>query len=205
MEREKLNLVLIPPAEAVAAAQNLSSELHHTYNTKFIVGQQQTVPHISLYQATYPVGVRTAIIATVDIALKNLKPFGMTLAGLSHFQEFVFWDAVKTPELTKLHTSIVEALNPLRSGELSDSEKDALASEALAEEYKENIRTYGYLLAYEQFQPHVTLTVAQNVEDAQTIIDKTVAPTMNITASRVALTNVDEYGTVTEILHEWLI
>lgn len=73
------------------------------------------------------------------------------------WETFVFWDAVKTGELTMLHLRLLSELHPLREQRLLPVHQQVLRDEHVPERYRESIRQYGTPLAGSQERPHLTL------------------------------------------------
>jgi 2'-5' RNA ligase len=203
MDIERLNIVILPPENITTQMTQISQSFTAAYDALLTVGHEGTFPHISLYQTWYPAGSHEVIIHVLSAVLQRIKAPKITLNSYSNFQQWLFWDAIKTPELIALHSSILEVLNPLRQNVRGDNDLAILNDPTLAEQYKQNVRDYGYLLAYDLFQPHVTVSVIEPVAKATEAAAQTPPNKVTFTGAKIALTNVDAYGTVTKIYHTW--
>lgn len=200
MQTESLlqrNVVVLPVGDTSREAQRLSQELER-FDTEFTLGAG-CFDHLSIYQAAYPAQNEEKLFEVVERIAAETSPFEITLQGFSVFWEtFLFWDVVKTAELTSLHLRLLSELNPLREGVRLPIHEQILADERVPLEFRESIRRYGNPLCGRQERPHVTLTRLKEVsvaEDALAILTS-IAPEPRIfTPLALFVTEVGPHGT----------
>lgn len=215
-----VNVVLDLSWEVEQRAKNLSARLF-SLDTEFLLGpialphseghyraaypEPRALPHISLYQAAYPQRNRGALIEAVNgIARRQTMLFEVTLRGFSVFWDtFVFWDAVKTAALTRLHRELLEVLNPLREGKLLPIHEQLLADESIPRGLRESIRRYGNPLCGDEERPHLTLTrlkEAAKTNVALEILRAELGTELSFPANFIAIGDVGPHGTCPVLL-----
>lgn len=208
MNTESYNIVLLPDIAIEKTACAASQQLAQVEQTQFVLDAKQFFPHITLYQAAYPEKSLDTIIAALDKSIGQFNALNITLNSVSNYNEFIFWNAEISPELRALHEQCIQLLNPLRKGVLSEDNTKALEDPRIGDAEKEAIRECGYLLAHNQFQPHITITKLLSTDGIETAVDALqnhVPNTATSPASRLALTTVGEHGTVNHIYKEWAL
>jgi 2'-5' RNA ligase superfamily len=116
-----------------------------------VLDAQTCHPHITLYQAHYPTHSIEKVQAGLAERTKETSPFEVTMHNFSALSGFIFYDAIKSPEITALHLTLLETLNPLREGILTDADRRMLAEPRIPEKIKQNIQQYAYAFAKESY------------------------------------------------------
>lgn len=150
------NVVLVPD-QLVGDVAISWSKLLSEVGAEFVLGEEN-LAHVSMYQAAYPPDVMTEISNGLEKISNETSPFSVVADGLGTFWEtFLFWDMVKSADLTVLHQRCLRELNPLRQGRLTPIQQQLLTDSSVAR-YAENIRKYGHPLCDEEELPHMTLS-----------------------------------------------
>jgi 2'-5' RNA ligase len=113
-EFKSCNIVLFPSAAVEHQAIEWSKSVSRHFRTNFVLDEQTCHPHITLYQAHYPINSIEKVQASLSKIVEKISQFDITMHNFSVLRGFVFYDAIKSPELTALHLTLLEALNPLR-------------------------------------------------------------------------------------------
>ena len=201
---EELDVVILPSREVSQKAVELSGEIAKDLSVFFTLHEQERIPHISIYQAAYPTKNISGIKTTLrDICAKS-HSFPIELLKSSWEKEgWIAFDAHKSKDLSTFHQLVVEKLNPLREGNIMLSDKENLNLYSTRE--RENVEQYGYVLAMDLFQPHLTITRLK--ESNENIIAATVqkleGSTFTFRADTIALCTLGKHGTCVSILEIW--
>lgn len=151
-----LNVVLFPDEKTRQTVIGWSNDLSQKFHTYFVLDGINFNPHITLYQARYPVKNQDKIFKRIAIYVKTSKPFTVTMTGFSEHWGFIFADVEVSPQLRTIHDGVVDSLNELREGEIASTVK---ALTDLTKEQKDAVDKYGYIFAKDTFTlPHITLT-----------------------------------------------
>lgn len=200
------NVVIVPSTAVRDVAVAWSTKLCQYGETHFVL-DSGALPHVSVYQAAYPPGKLPSVEANVRTVTDSTAPFEMHLNGLGDFWgTFVFWDAVKSPELSSLHFRLMARLNPLREGRLLPIHQDILNDGNTPVPLRESIRQYGNPLAGSQERPHITLTRFKSAEVIPGIRDELKTWTSSATVmlvDSIAITEVGPHGTCPRVLQTY--
>lgn len=103
-----------------------------------------------------------------------------------------FYNVEKNSELIQLHETVVDNLNPLREGFISDNQKQLTG---LSQDQRNAIKEYGYVSVKKLYTPHISITHLTKQENSQTI-EKTLPEEVNIFSVKIlALSRFADYGT----------
>lgn len=197
---QKLNVVLFPDEDTKRWIVSTSTNLHTTNNSEFIVDGTIHFPHISLYQSEYDEANFAAVKTTLVQIAQKTRPFAVSLLRTSTMGTYLFCDAGKNRPIQVLHESLVTHLNPLRDplyhtrlGDMSN----------MPPYFLESAKKYGYVLAKQHFAPHITITAFKTTAEADLVKDTITVPPLSFVTKSLYLTNIDEFGTCTQILEEF--
>lgn len=198
-----LNIVILPDTKVAHIAIGKSKKLGKEFEIEFVLDTTKYRPHITLYQAHFPLHNMDLLKDRLSEIAANTKPFAVNLNSFEIlYRTFVFWNCVKTKVMQKLHEKIVSELNPLRKGLIKP---DLIGEmENFAGEDRDEIKTYGSLLIGPRYHPHITITRLVNPEDGKQAIEslgkrKQAAFELN----NFSLTYLGPHGTVPEIIETY--
>lgn len=163
-----LNLVLLPDSSTNHKLILLSQQLGCQLSTKYTLGTEGYPPHLSLYSALYPKSNIDRIITNLTASLSDTKSFPITLGSFSNFSGYIFYNAVMTSEIRDLHDRVVDMLNPLREGLISEDQKGLVG---LTQEQEKAIEEFGYVSVGANFMPHITLAHITDTQNAQSALE----------------------------------
>jgi len=198
-EFKSCNIVLFPSAAVEQQAIEWSKNVSKCFKTRYVLDDQTYHPHITLYQAHYPTNSIEKVQAVLAEITKKVPQFEITMHNLSALSGFIFYDAIKSPELTALHLTLLETLNPLREGILTDADRQILADPRVPDKIKQNIQQYAYAFAKESYLPHMSITRLEEYQEADEAKKLLQTKVMKFTVQELLLTNVGDEGTCNEI------
>lgn len=173
VEKEKiaatsLNIALLPNEETRDRAIEISQRLGREFAVHFTLNKESLLPHITLYQAHFPLTNVESLKDKLLFLSSQIRPFEIRLGSFTvQYETFVFWDCVKQDDLQRAHQSMVDLANPLREG-LVLPHLSTVTN--LSPEDKQDIENFGSLLIGPRFYPHITITRLKNPEDALKVI-----------------------------------
>jgi len=203
IETTSLNVVCLPDSEITKQAIHLSSEVSKLAESNYTLDGIKYFPHITLYQSAFPTKNIDSIKSALTSLANQIRPLDIRMNNLSVLLEFLFWDAVKTPELLALQSAVVAALNPFREGSLLSEDRQRLDMPDFPQVMKDNIQTYGYPLIGDLYSPHISLTRFTDSTLALKAQRQLETPSMQFTVSSLHLANRGPDGTVNKIFENY--
>ena len=198
-EFKSCNVVLFPSAAVEHQAIEWSKSVRRHFKTKYVLDEQTCHPHISLYQAHYPINNLAIVQENLAKVAKKVSQFYIDMKNFSVLSGFIFYGATKSTELAALHLTVLETLNPLREGILTAADRQILADSRVPEKIKQNIQQYAYAFAKESYTPHMSITRLVDYQEANKAKKLLQTKVMKFTAHELLLTNVGDDGTCNEI------
>jgi 2'-5' RNA ligase len=197
---QALNIVLLPDEDAKKWVVATSTKLNATNNSEFVVDGTTHLPHISLYQSEYDEANVAAVKTVLAQIAQKTRPFAVSLLRTSTMGPFLFCEAGKNRPIQILHEALVSVLNPLRDP-LCHTRLGDVAN--MPPYFKDSAKKYGYVLAKQHYYPHITLTAFQTAAEAETVMSTITVPPISFLTKSLYLTNIDKFGTCTQILEEF--
>lgn len=157
-----LNVVLFPDKKTRQTVIEWSNDLSQKFDTYFVLDGINFNPHITLYQARYPVKNQEELMKRIERLVEKFHPFTVNMKGFSEHWGFIFADVEVSPQLRTIHDGVVDSLNELREGEIASTVK---ALTDLTKEQKNAVDKYGYIYAKDTFTvPHITITRLKDIK-----------------------------------------
>ncbi len=193
-----LNIAILPDEAIRQRAIRFSQQISAAVPVGFILNETNLFPHITIYQAHFPVRNIPLLKEKLrEITLKT-QPFEIRLEKLSiSYETFIFWSCIKTPHLQQLHNQTVAIANPLREGLVLPH---LARVPAISPEDEKDKKKYGSLLIGPRFTPHLTLTRVTNPADAQKALDIIQNPLASFRPTAIVLAYLGDHGTVNGII-----
>jgi hypothetical protein len=193
MDSQPLDVVICPPRIIQQNAIDISHSLAH-WDTNFTLTEEGPFPHISLYQAQFPMGNLPEIKLRLNNYAKLVKAFTVKPVPELYEKEDVNYIEVsyeKSIELSKLQFGVIELLNSLRDGLLRARDKERYYQVSPIQ--RENLDKWGYRSVGDAFRPHLSLTSLKNPDSVSThgILRKKFAFAVN----QIGLFQLGEHGT----------
>jgi len=161
-KEQSLNIAILPDENTQREAIEMSEKIAQSVSSEFVLDGKNFYPHISVYQAHYPLKnleklkKAVALLATSTPASIHLQSFDIA------YGVWTFWNCVDDGRLIKLHNTAVKAANPLREGLIMPQLADR---PGLSADDKSDIQSYGSLLIGPRYRPHITLTRLSSESD----------------------------------------
>ncbi len=179
-----LNIVLFPDDKTRHQVIEWSRALSEQFDTYFVLDSQTFLPHLSIYSTQYPSRNQKAIEDSVKRITNETSPFIINTTGLFKFANFVFLMADISPELLSLHSQVVDELNPLREGRVSDNVREL---QGLTAEQQKAVDQYGYLFVKDTYTiPHITIARLRDETKVQEAIKSVKIEPLSFVTQEVA-------------------
>ncbi len=198
-ETVALNIVLLPDESTRERAIELSQLISHMTGTQYVLDEAEYIPHLSLYQALYIANNKRNVIEAVARIAQEIKPFKLIFSGYSYLAEYVYLDAVVSEELREVHQRILKDCNVFREGLIPEPIKELIRNRKLTEAQVEMTLQYGHPLTAALFQPHITLTRLQNINEMPVVLENLPKQEIKATVNQIAMVNVGQHGTCNQI------
>lgn len=200
------NIVLLFEDELNGVFIGLSRKIGEQVDSKIVLNNTDTFPHVSLYQALFPAKNEAKLEEGIAQILATVKPFTITFNAKSVVLNTLFIDAVRSPELQRLHESLVDNLNNLREG-LNEAEKMAKDVGGELPAYAlESMEKYGMWAAKEHYMPHVTVARCFDSEEmnrAMALVPEPVS--YQAIVSKISLIESGPHGTCKKVLKRLIL
>lgn len=197
-----LNIAILPPDEIADQVIEMSQKINSVVGSRFILKQGKLFPHITVYQAHYPIKNIEKIKLICQKIISETRPFNITLEQIIiTLETFLFWDCQKNENLQTLHQEAVDSANPLREGLILPHLVDITG---LTEEDRYDKETFGALLIGSRYRPHITITRLNNKEDSVKAL-KLLAyqEQMTFKSKELVLGHLGDHGTLTGIIERY--
>jgi 2'-5' RNA ligase len=196
MDSGPFDIVIFPPPEIRDQAIDLS-KFASKWGTYFELSDNGPFPHISMYQAEFPLSNLNDIKSKLASFASSANRFSLSPIDGIYKQEDQTYLEVQyeaSEVLVKFQTEIMELLNRFRNGLLRDSDKNRFAD--LSEEQKSNLKEWGYRLNGESFRPHMTISRLNSPDQVE--LNEFTEMNFNFTASQIGLFKLGPHGTCVE-------
>lgn len=200
-ESTALNIIYLPDEATRNKAIELSRKILSDLPVEFILGQG-TIPHITIYQASFPTRNLQRVKEIVKEISSEIEPFQVEMGPffVNVVRGFVWWNCIKSDQLVRVHWKTIDSLNPLREGLIPATLKNYPATE----EEEMELKNYGAFLMGKRYPPHITLTRLKNPEDEKRVFKILGKEERSVfTADKIAIGLMGDHGTVTEIIEEF--
>lgn len=143
------------------------------YSANWVLGNGISVPHYSLYLTAIPISNIQNVKVASDHLTKNFKRLEVKVEDIFIGRNnFVLLSFQKNEEIYKYHQMVLETFNTLREGALRKKYLNNDYISTLSDEQKELLNKYGSYYVLENFEPHITLTIAPDQDTAAKIVNK---------------------------------
>lgn len=157
-----LNTNICLPKMAGDSAIRISQAIAKKYDSFFTLNDQDCYPHITIYMTKFPIKNLDSIQEELEETIRNMAKFKISLTETyANPNTFIGIHCKKDDVLTHLHETIVNNLNKYREG-LTPEEDPTFLSES----QKTNLLKYGYIDAFENYWPHLTISRLKTFDEA---------------------------------------
>jgi hypothetical protein len=192
-----IDIVLLPSEEIMETAFRLNQALLRRFEKKIVLGQNHSLPHLSLAMGTLREEDLPAAANLLEEIGSHFPPIHLIFtelhAGLIATGETVTtWEAERTGALQSLHETVMERFTPLLTHDATS--EDFIDFPNVKQTSVDWVNRYPTAAAFTHFSPHITLGIG-------TLEPNTPFPPRG-TASRLALCHLGNYCTCRKILFE---
>ena len=193
-----LNVAVIPSRDVALSVERLSAELAN-HGGLFQIDGVHKLAHLTLYMARFAKG-------DLDTVLKRIAKVATEFPALpvQHSGYFLtpgkYYEASygRTPELLKLHHSIIDSVSPCRYSPGKPVREEYFGPYSRGQ--REQAERYGYDLAGEMYRPHITIT---RFSEPPGIELPTAGDDLSFRATTIGVYQADSFGAVTGQLGMW--
>lgn len=163
-EATSLNIAILASGEVANQAIKMSQQVASKYPTEFVLDRERFLPHVTVYQAHFPVRNIPQIQEKLKVLTAGKSPFNISFGELAiSLDTFLWWNCSGNGRLREFHDQVVRKLNPLREGLILPH----LATvTGMTEEDKQDMQEFGALKIGPRFSPHITITRLSNSQDS---------------------------------------
>jgi 2'-5' RNA ligase len=190
MKKAFISITLLPNKEVNSRVLSLNKKLGQKIKITPIDPNDNEFAHISIYNATFPdhnLPDIKNILSKIFGGIDQIEIIPEKITSKSKFISIVF---KKSNELKDLQEVIVSELNPLREGIIQSKYIDQ--AEFYSPEELLNANMYGYPFCKDQFSPHMTIAIVENLSDTKQAIEELVwqdSIGLNKASMRILFTN----------------
>ncbi len=167
-EATSLNIAILASGEVADQAIQMSQQVAGKFPVEFVLDREKFMPHVTVYQAHFPVKNMDLIKSALRSLTDKTNPFKMILGDLTiSLDTFLWWNCSGNGKLKEFHNKIVKETNPLRE----DLVLPHLATvTGMTEEDKEDMEQFGALKIGPRFSPHITITRLSSPKEADNAV-----------------------------------
>lgn len=204
MDTIKLNIAIRFEDQILDQIGELLEGLDERYEVKYIADNNNSIPHITLYQNIFPANKLDEIDQLLADIVGNTSEFTLRFNRLIHNRSTIWAGFEKTPELISLHQRITEEIQPLREGLVEEQFKeDHPVYLALPPQKKEMLEKWGHPYVMDTFDPHISLLKLVDRELVYVVLRRINWNLMKIPVAKIAIYKGGEEGTCKEVIKEF--
>lgn len=199
MDNLDLNIALLPDNKTSDLAIRMSKELNENFPTNFVLNDTNSIPHLTIYQAQFPIKNVEEVKRQTELLFKNVSSFDMRLDEFSTTpQGNVWWNSEDPEPMRTFQKEAIELCNSLREGLILPGLEELLTTRG--PEYRDEIRNYGSLWIGKRYSPHISLTAINPTITGQVLRFLGEGQGMGFKAGKIVIGHLGKYGTVTKII-----
>jgi len=195
MNRIAVDVVLLPDETVTSLAVSVNADLVKHWGSEIVLDPESCLPHVSLVMG----GIEPQAIATVqdllarvgrEHAIGELVISGVVTSLNARGVPVSVFALAQTREIRSLHESIMDALQPRLTWEVT--EEAIYGDEPIAEESLAWIRNFREKAAHAAFFPHITIGYGA--------IERVMSFPIRFTATRLAVCHLGNHCTCRQVL-----
>lgn len=183
-------------SETGREAVRLSQEISLVCPVLFQLNSQGTI-HVSVFQGRFPA-------ETIDEVRQIVKGFSRAIVARMQERLFlrpngnIFWNLEHNVAIAALHKECLKVLRPMTGGRLMKQFSDILGAGA-SEKNSQLIKKWGFLLADDEFLPHVTLCRLSDLTD-QAFTEQIKVQPVDLGLHDLILGEIDYSGNIVKVI-----
>lgn len=204
MDTIKLNIALRFEDEILQEIADTMSELDGRYETKYIVDNQEYIPHITLFQGLFPSKNIDGISQLLRDIAGNTTSFTLKVRNLNNFKSSIWVNFIKSPETLNLHDKITDGVQEFREGLVEPQfEKTHPVYQSLTITRRKMADEFGYPHVKEMFEPHISLMKLVDRELVYVVLDRINWRIREIPIKKLAIYEAGEEGVCKKVIEEF--
>lgn len=194
----------MPPKEVVDEVTALSKDLSKEYATLFQLDGVNFHAHITIYSPEYPENNRSKVLSVVEKIASQNSRINFHLNNINADKGFITLEFVHSIEVSSLHQKVVEGLNTLREGRMSEKNtSDYMRSLDL--ERQRNLEKYGRTNVINLYHLHLSVTRLQDEVLAKTVSSNIKWKINRFTVDKIGVYTMGPNGTCTKLIKEFCL
>ncbi len=204
MDTQKLNIALRFDDEYLQEIADSVAEFKDAFETRYIVDNVESIPHLTLYQTLFPKKNVDEIIQALGDIAGNTTRFDLKFKTIKNNRSSIWAIFDKPAELTNLHMKVLEHVNPLRE-ELVEEQfaTDHPVYQSLTVTPKKMVEKWGHPFVDQMFDSHISLMKLVDRELVYAVINRLDWRIRELPVSKIALYECGEEGTCKELIKEF--
>ena len=163
-----LNIAILASGEVADQAIQMSQQVEGSFPVEFVLDREKFMPHVTVYQAHFPVKNIDLIKRALRSLTAKTNPFKMILGDLTiSLDTFLWWNCSGNGKLKEFHNAVVKKTNLLREGLVLPHLSTVTG---MTQEDKVDMQQFGALKIGPRFSPHVTITRLSSPQDANSAV-----------------------------------
>ncbi len=198
--------VFVPSKELSKQAIDLANNISKQGDVFFKVDDKRYFTHLTVYKSEFPVGNSKKVHEVLRGFSSKQKPFRLKFKKFFAEWGWLGLDFIRNGGVYSAHKKIVDLLNPLRGGHITEKYLREIKEGKYSRPQRENIMQFGYPLVMGEYHPHLTLVQFRTESVARVVKNLYNGKKISIGESevkKIALVESGEHGTVTRIIKEF--
>lgn len=167
--KDYYDIVLLPPAPVRDEAIRLSTQLH-PFGTKWVLGKQEYLPHISLYHIKIKAKDLSPLLHTIKIIAASSHGGLLAVGSVYNWHSYICWECAAPQWLRMLHARILKETVQYYDREFGQ-ERLWPKGPGMTQERARNLQRYGAPGILRLYEPHVTLASFPDASSAKKALD----------------------------------
>ncbi len=194
------DIVILPSVEVRDFAIAQSRAIHEHVGSDLVLGERSFKPHVSLYH----VAVKTKNLPEMIWRLRAIVRVQKAVGSLSvqRYENQPHLAVSKTAWLARLHQTVLTAINPLRDKSFPNTWKNNWTTYGMTVRaiHLKNIQNYGSPVVGVIFDPHITLTVLNDVTVSAKAVDVISNKKLRFTPSAITICKIGRYHSCHKVI-----
>lgn len=200
---QRINIAVRVPGNVSREVMALSKGIGKANESYFVLNASSALPHITLYSPEYPVQRIPEVLETVRRIAASTKPFTAHFTQVDSHRGYIDLALENTAAWVNLHTTVVQALNPLRDGHLRAKYLDQNELKNYSPSQQENMNIFGSVEVGASFRPHLTLVKLADSTAAKEVAEGVQLPVKPFAVATLAAFTMGEHGTCRKVVAQW--
>ncbi len=194
------DIVILPSVEVRDFAIAQSRAIHEHVGSDLVLGKRSFKPHVSLYHVAVKTKNLSEMIWRLRAIVRGQKAVGSL--SVQRYENQPHLAVSKTAWLAQLHQTVLAAINPLRDKSFPNTWKTNWATYGMTVRaiHLKNIRNYGSPVVGAMFDPHITLTVLNDVTVGAKAMDVILKTTYQFIPTAITICQIGKHHSCQRVI-----